>query len=179
MNYCCRCGGPVKQEIPDNDDRLRDVCTICMTVYYQNPKVVAGAIAVWDGKILLCRRAIEPAYGKWTLPAGYLENGETVAECAVRETREEAGVELTDLIPYAMISLPDIRQVYFIYCANLVDGVYQAGAESLEVSLVDPAAIPWDELAFSSIRKTLELYCQDEQGQRFSGQLHDIVLRKV
>ena len=177
MNYCPHCGGTVSCRIPAGDDRMRYTCVACRQIFYENPKVVAGAIPVWDDRILLCRRAIEPRLGKWTLPAGYLENGETIAECAVRETREEAGAAIVGLVPYALINLPDIGQVYFIYRAHLKEPVYQAGSESQEVKLFEPGMIPWDELSFASIRKTLELYCRDVDAQHFSGLLHEVVLR--
>lgn len=178
MNYCSECGNKVTLTIPDGDDLPRFVCVACQTVHYDNPKMVVGAIAELDGKILLCERAIEPAKGKWTLPAGYLENGETIAECAIRETEEEAGADITDLQPYAIINLPFIKQVYFIFRAQLVDDDFQPGPESLAVKLISPEEIPWAELAFSSMHKVLEVYCDDLQTREFPFRNLDIVAHK-
>jgi ADP-ribose pyrophosphatase YjhB (NUDIX family) len=123
--------------------------------------MVVGCIPESNGKILLCRRAIEPRFGKWTLPAGYMENGETVSDCAKREALEEAMARLEDLRPYALLNLPFINQVYFIFRAELANDDYQAGSESLEVELYRTNDIPWSELAFPVIREVLKLYCQD------------------
>jgi ADP-ribose pyrophosphatase YjhB (NUDIX family) len=137
--------------------------------------MVVGVIPVWNDKILLCRRAIEPSLGKWTLPAGYLENGETLAECAIRETEEEACARIIDLIPYVAINIPRINQVYFMFCANLAEDSYGPGEESLEVKLVAPEEIPWSAISFPSIHKTLEMYCQDLRTKSFQFRTFDIV----
>lgn len=178
MKYCAKCGSKVTMMIPDDDDRQRLVCMDCQTIHYDNPKMVVGAIPEVDGKILLCQRAIEPARGTWTLPAGYLENGETIAECAIRETKEEAGADITDLLPYAIINLPFIKQVYFIFRAQLVNADVQPGRESLAVKVVSPAEIPWTELSFSSIHKVLEVYCSDLKTAEFPFRNLDIFSRK-
>lgn len=175
MNYCSNCGDRMSSQIPEGDNRLRFVCDKCHIVFYSNPKMVVGAIPVWDGKILICRRAIEPSLGRWTLPAGYLENGETLAECAIRETAEEAGSRIIDLKPYAVVNLTHVNQVYFMFRARLADDRYAAGAESLEVKLVLPEDIPWEEFAFASIVKVLEKYCEDLNSGRFPFHMHDIV----
>ena len=161
MNYCSDCGKSVAFRIPAGDDRPRFVCTSCGAIHYSNPKMVVGCIPESNGKILLCRRAIEPRSGKWTLPAGYLENGETVSDCARRETFEEARARVENLKPYALLNLPFINQVYFIFRAHLANHDYRAGSESLEVKLYGPDAIPWSELAFPGIHETLRLYCGD------------------
>lgn len=161
MNYCSQCGSPVQLQQPAGDDRPRHVCSRCGAIHYQNPKLVAGAIVERDGKLLLCRRAIEPRYGTWTIPAGYMENGETVAECARREAREEAGADLAALAPYALLDLPFIGQVYFVFRAGLATPDVQPGAESLEVRFFDPAEIPWSELSFAVVRQVLRSYCAD------------------
>jgi ADP-ribose pyrophosphatase YjhB (NUDIX family) len=175
MNYCSECGNKVTLKIPDGDDLARFVCVACQTVHYDNPKMVVGAIPELNGKILLCQRAIEPAKGKWTLPAGYLENGETIAECAIRETEEEAGAAITDLLPYAIINLPLIKQVYFIFRARLVGDAFQPGPESLAVELISLEEIPWVELAFSSMHRVLEKYCADLKTAEFPFRNIDIV----
>ncbi len=178
MNYCPECAGTVLLKKIEGDDRERFVCSTCLTVFYTNPKMVIGAIPEWDGNVLLCRRAIQPARGKWTLPAGYLENGETISECAVRETVEEAGALIADLTPYALVNLPRINQVYFIFRSQLIENKFQAGAESLEVKLFPPAEIPWQELAFASIKEVLKLYCEDINLKKFPFRVVDICLEK-
>ncbi len=174
MNYCSGCAGKLTLKIPEGDDLPRFVCTSCKTIFYENPKMVAGALPEYNGTILLCRRAIEPAWGKWTLPAGYLENGETLAQCAMRETDEEAGAKITDPKPYVVVNLPRINQVYFIFRAQLETDRCYPGRESLEVKFLSPAEIPWEELAFSSIREVLKIYCQDTKKKEFLFQMIDV-----
>ena len=149
--------------VPDGDTLPRHVCANCGTIHYQNPKVVVGCLPEWEDQVLLCRRAIEPRYGLWTLPAGFLENGETVVAGAVRETLEEAHarVEVGEL--YTMISLPQINQVYMMFRARLADLDFGPGAESLEVRLFDEDEIPWEALAFRTIARTLRNYFLDRK----------------
>lgn len=161
--------------MPEGDNRQRKVCENCHTIFYSNPKTVVGVIPVWNDKILLCRRAIEPSLGKWTLPAGYLENGETLTECAIRETEEEACAKIIDLIPYVVLNIPHINQVYFMFRAKLAGDTYAAGDESLEVKLVLPEDIPWSDLSFPSIKESLRMYCEDLHSERFHFRSHDIV----
>lgn len=144
------------------------MCTICGHIQYENPRLVVGCVAEIDGKLLLCRRAIEPRYGYWTLPAGFMENGETTADAAVRETLEEAGATVTIDAAFAMVSIAHIHQVHLFYRGHLTQPSYAAGEESLEVSLVSPEEIPWDELAFRSVRICLERYLADRQTGSFS-----------
>ena len=167
MNFCSSCGSKVELRIPEDDDKPRFVCLQCSTVHYSNPKMVVGTIPEMDSKILLCRRAIEPKRGKWTLPAGYLENGESVLNCALRETREEACADLINLDPYLLIDLPSVNLIYFIFRAQLVDHRFSAGVESMEVKLITPDEIPWSGLAFGSMRATLTHYCHDLKGGEF------------
>ncbi len=174
MRYCSNCGSKVLSKIPKGDDRPRFVCGNCQLIFYENPKIVVGAIPVWDDKILICRRAIHPSIGKWTLPAGYMENGETLQECAIRETQEEAGARIINLHPYAGINLAHVNQVYFMFRADLARKVYVAGAESLEVKLVTPEQIPWADLAFTSIKVVLKMYCRDLRFKDFPFRIHDI-----
>jgi ADP-ribose pyrophosphatase YjhB (NUDIX family) len=161
INFCSVCGGSVETRIPAGDTLNRQVCVSCGTVHYQNPKLVIGSIPVWEHRVLLCKRAIEPRYGKWTLPAGFMENSETVAEAAMRETVEEAGahIELGEM--FSMISVPHINQVHVFYLARLLDLDFLAGVESLEVQLFDEASIPWDELAFRTVSRTLKFFFED------------------
>jgi ADP-ribose pyrophosphatase YjhB (NUDIX family) len=161
MRYCPQCGSSLSRIIPVDDDRPREVCDNCAMVHYQNPKMVVGTVPLFESEILLCRRAIEPCRGLWTLPAGYLENGETVAEGARRETLEEARAELGDLEPYLLLNLPFINQMYFMFLANLPTREFAPGRESLEIRLFPVTDLPWDELAFAVIRRTLEIYCSD------------------
>jgi len=161
MKFCSQCGNPVSQKIPQGDNRLRHVCDRCQTIHYQNPRIVAGCLPIWEKQILLCRRAIQPRYGLWTLPAGFMENGETVEQAAIRETREEACARVRDLQLYTLFDLPHINQVYMLFRAELSDLDFAAGEESLEVQLFDEADIPWSELAFPTIGRTLEYFFAD------------------
>ena len=175
MNYCPHCGAPVTSKIPEADDRPRFVCEACAVIHYQNPKMVVGTIPETGGSILLCRRAIEPARDKWTLPAGYLENGETLQEGAARETLEEAGYQVSDLVPYAIANIASINQVYIMFRCSLADSAGAPGSESLEIKLFQPPEIPWQELAFRSIREVLKLYCQDREEGKFPFHMIDIL----
>jgi ADP-ribose pyrophosphatase YjhB (NUDIX family) len=167
MKFCSQCGEQVTQRIPEGDSRPRFVCDHCQTIHYQNPNIVAGVLPVWGDRVLLCRRAIEPRLGYWTLPAGFMENGESVEQAARRETVEEACAVLEDLHLYAMIDVPHINQVHIFYRANMASEEYAAGVESLEVKLFDEADIPWSELAFHTVRRTLECFFHDRRHQVF------------
>lgn len=175
MRFCSDCGAPVELRYPPDDNRQRHVCTICATVHYQNPKLVVGAIPEWpDGRILLCRRAIEPRHGLWTLPAGFMENGETTPEAAVRETLEEANARIAIVDLYSMYNLPYISQVYLLFRAQLLDLDFSPGAESLEVELFEEKDIPWDELAFRPVRYTLQHYFADRKAGNFQFHMGDL-----
>ena len=168
MKFCSKCGSSeLDFRVPDGDTLNRYVCAACATVHYQNPKVVVGCLPVWEDRVLLCKRAIEPRYGLWTLPAGFLENGESVEQGAMRETLEEANarVELGDL--YTMISLVHVHQVYMMYRAQLVDLDFGPGAESLEVKLFTEDEIPWEQLAFRTITRTLRQFFLDRKHGAF------------
>ncbi|WP_431482601.1 NUDIX hydrolase [Pseudomonas solani] len=165
MKFCSQCGGPVIQRIPEGDNRLRHVCELCHTIHYMNPRIVAGCVPVWGKQVLLCRRAIEPRKGYWTLPAGFMENGETMEQAAARETAEEACARVRNLQLYTLFDLPHISQVYTFFLAELEDLDFSAGEESLEVKLFDEADIPWSELAFPTVRRTLECYFADRVEQ--------------
>ncbi len=183
MKFCPECAHPVALQIPEGDNRPRYVCGQCATIHYQNPKLVIGSIPVWeqDGqpRILLCRRAIEPRYGFWTLPAGFMENAETTTDAAQRETEEEAGanIELGGL--FSLLNVAHVHQVHLFYLARLVNLDFAPGIESLEVKLFAEHEIPWDELAFPTIHKTLELFFADRVKMREGGSYgfhsHDIV----
>jgi ADP-ribose pyrophosphatase YjhB (NUDIX family) len=174
MNFCSECGHAVALSIPEGDNRPRHVCTQCGTIHYQNPKMVIGSIPVWDPalaqdgtlQVLLCRRAIEPRYGYWTLPAGFMENGETTSEAAVRETEEEAGANIEIGKLFTLLNVAHVHQVHMFYLARLLDLDFAPGEESLEVQLFSERDIPWDELAFPTIRTTLELFFADRVKMR-------------
>lgn len=167
MKYCSACGAPVRHRIPSGDNRHRYVCDACGAIHYQNPRMVVGCLPEWQDKVLLCRRAIEPRLGLWTLPAGFMENGETTAEGAIRETLEEAGARVELLGLYSLINVPDISQVYLLFRARLLDLDFAPGEESLEVALFDEAHIPWQELAFRTVHTTLEHYFADRRRGEF------------
>jgi len=165
VKYCSECGEKVSQLVPEGDNRLRYVCQSCDTIHYQNPKIVTGCIAEWQDSILLCKRAIEPRHGYWTLPAGFMENGETNLEGAARETAEEANAQLQNMQLFCVFSIPHISQVYTMYRGGLIDGLASPGIESLEVALVEEADMPWNDMAFQVVTETLKLYYRDkEQG---------------
>lgn len=167
MKYCSNCGATVAFRIPPGDSLPRHVCEQCGTIHYQNPKLVVGALAEWGDRILLCRRAIEPRHGMWTLPAGFMENGETLEQAAARETLEEACARVDNLRLYTLFDLPHISQVYMLFLAELRDLDFAAGEESLEVRLFQQHEIPWSELAFPTIGRTLECYFADRVQQVF------------
>jgi ADP-ribose pyrophosphatase YjhB (NUDIX family) len=160
MKYCSTCGERVAYRIPEGDNRERAVCDACRTVHYRNPLIVVGCVAERDGKILLCKRSIEPRYGKWTVPAGFMELGESLAEGAARETLEEAcaTVEMGHL--FASVDVVDAGQVHFFFTGKLVSD-YAAGEESLDARLFAPDEIPWEEIAFSSGKFALTKYLED------------------
>ena len=170
MNYCSRCGREVERKIPPGDNRERFVCGHCGAIHYQNPRIVTGCLPLWEGQVLLCRRAIEPRRGLWTLPAGFLEVGETVEAGALRETWEEARARVELLGLYTLFSVPHISQVHMFFRGGLVDGEFAAGDESLEVRLFDEDAVPWDELAFPVVTRTLRHYFQDRAAGEETGE---------
>ncbi len=168
MKFCPSCSTPVVLRVPDGDNRERFCCTACGGIHYQNPKLVLGTVPVWGDQVLLCRRAIEPRYGFWTLPAGFMENGETTEEGASRETAEEAGarIELESL--YSVIDVPHVDQVHLFFRARLLDVAFDPGPESLEVQLFSEAQIPWGQLAFRTVEQTLRWYFDDRRSGVFA-----------
>ena len=167
MKFCSDCGAHVELRIPEDDDRPRFVCLACHVIHYQNPKVIVGALPTWQGRILLCKRAIEPRLGKWTLPAGFMENAETTLQGAMRETLEEAGAVFTKAQLYRVFDIPSINQVYIFYRAELDSPHFEAGIESLEVAFFDEADIPWQQLAFPVMTDILKEYFSDRAGNKF------------
>lgn len=167
MNYCAQCGAPVEFRTPAGDNLPRHVCPRCETIHYLNPKLVVGCIAEWQGDILLCRRAIEPRYGMWTLPAGFMENGESTTQAALRETFEEACARITIDELFSLVNIPHISQVHLFYRGQLLDTDFAAGTESLETTLFSEADIPWDNLAFRSVALCLRSYFADRRSGHF------------
>lgn len=176
MNFCAHCGSPVHLRTPAGDSLPRHVCERCGAIHYENPKLVVGTIPEWEDKILLCRRAIEPRRGFWTLPAGFMENAETAVQAAQRETLEEACARVEIGALFTLISVPHISQVHLIYRAQLLDLDFSPGAETIEVALFDEKRIPWDDIAFGTIALTLRCYFTDRAAGRFGFHAKDIVL---
>lgn len=174
MNFCSLCGHSVVLRVPPGDNLPRHVCESCGNIHYQNPKVVVGAVAVWEDRVLLCKRAIEPRRGLWTLPAGFMENGETTAQAAMRETLEEAcaRIELDGL--YTLVNVPHISQVHALYRARLLDLDFAAGEESLEVALFREDEIPWEQIAFRSVALTLRHFFADRSAGSFTFRVADL-----
>ena len=175
MKYCSLCGNEVRVGVPEGDNRERYICDHCSTVHYNNPKVVAGCIAHWGDKVLMCRRAIEPRQGLWTVPAGFMENGETTYEGAVRETLEEANARVAVDDLYVTVNLPHINQVYMLFRGRLLDLDFSPGDESLEVELMAEKDIPWDRVAFPTVTEALKLYFADSARGTFPVRMLDIV----
>ena len=167
MRFCSQCGHEVELRIPAGDDRERYVCVKCEAIHYQNPRVIVGCLPIAGERILLCKRAIEPRLGYWTLPAGFLENGETTLAGAQRETWEEAQAQIADATLYRIFDLPHISQVYMFYRGVLIDDRYGPGVESLEVELFDLDRIPWQQLAFPVVVETLREYVADREHGEF------------
>jgi len=174
IKHCKVCGGATEYAVPADDNRERAICTLCHTVHYENPLNVVGTVPVWGEQVLLCRRNIEPRYGFWTLPAGFMEMGESTAEGALRETVEEAGarIELQGL--FTVLNVVRVGQVHLYYRARLHDIDFAPGPETIEARLFTEAEIPWDELAFRTVRATLKYYFEDRRRGAFDVHSGDI-----
>ncbi len=175
IKHCKNCGGAVIYRVPDDGDtRQRAVCPACQTIHYENPLNVVGTVAHLGDRVLLCKRNIEPRWGKWTLPAGFMELGETTAEGAARETDEEAGAqfEMEDL--FTVISVPRVGQVHLFYRARLLNELFQPGHETIEARLFSESDIPWDELAFRTVKETLICYFSDRRRGNFG--VHNLAI---
>jgi len=175
IQFCNLCGKSVTLKIPDGDNRRRHVCTSCGEIQYSNPKVVTGCIPVWQDRVLLCRRAIEPRHGFWTVPAGFMENNETLQEGAARETLEEALAPVSDVSLYGIYNLPHISQIYMLFRAELKseDG-FGVGEESLETALFLEEDIPWDQLAFRVVDAALKRFFVERKNNLFTVEITDI-----
>jgi ADP-ribose pyrophosphatase YjhB (NUDIX family) len=174
IKHCRNCGGAVRYEVPADDNRDRAVCTDCHTIHYENPLNVVGTVPHWNDQVLLCRRNIEPRYGLWTLPAGFMELGETTDQGALRETVEEAGahVELEGL--FTVLNVVRVGQLHLYYRARLLDTTFDPGPETIEARLFREDEIPWEELAFRTVKKTLECWWSDRRAGRFEVHCADI-----
>ncbi|MCR9141437.1 MAG: NUDIX hydrolase [bacterium] len=173
MKFCNQCGSQLEWRIPEGDNAHRHVCGECQHIHYLNPKVIVGCLPIWEGhKVLLCKRAIEPRYGAWTVPGGFMENGETVEQGTIRETVEEANatVELGGL--HSVYSVPHIGQVFLFFLAELKNLDFYPGVESLEVRLFTEDEIPWEEVAFNSTRFALERFFGDLKNGGTDGTPH-------
>jgi ADP-ribose pyrophosphatase YjhB (NUDIX family) len=175
MKFCPNCGAALAFRIPSGYSLPRNVFDSCGSIHYLNPKIVVGALAEWEGKILMCRRAIEPRHGYWTLPAGFMENAETTAQGALRETLEEACARVALEGLFTLISIPHISQVHMIYRARLLDLDFKPGDESLEVRLMDELEIPWEQIAFRTVAMTLQHYFDDRRAGQFGFHAADLI----
>ena len=176
MKFCSLCAAPVSLRIPQGDNRERHVCDVCGQIHYQNPKVVVGCVPAKDGKVLLCKRAIEPRHGYWTVPAGFMELGETIAEGAARETREEACAEVEIGHLFASVDVPQAGQLHLFFTAALTSD-FAAGEESLDVALFAEDEIPWDDIAFRSGVFALKKYFADA-GKNNGVHIHEVVFKR-
>jgi ADP-ribose pyrophosphatase YjhB (NUDIX family) len=174
IKHCKACGGEARYGIPADDNRERAICSVCGTVHYENPLNVVGTVPAWNDKVLLCRRNIEPRHGFWTLPAGFMELGETTAEGAVRETVEEAGARIDLLGLFTLLNVVRVGQVHLFYRAALRDTDFAPGPETIEARLFREDEIPWDELAFRTVRETLLRYFEDRKHGQFGVHCADI-----
>lgn len=174
IKHCICCGNVVQYAVPTGDNRKRAMCSACGHVHYENPLNVVGTLPIWQDKVLLCKRAIEPRYGKWTLPAGFMELGETTGQGAMRETDEEAGVKAELHALFAVMNVVRVGQVHLFYRATLLEPVWLPGDETLEAALFTEADIPWDELAFHTVKKCLQLFFADRAKGSFGFHAVDI-----
>ena len=176
IKHCKNCGTAVTYRVPDDGDtKERAVCSACHTIHYENPLNVVGTVPYWGEKILLCKRNIEPRWGKWTLPAGFMELNETVAEGAARETVEEAGAEFEMEGLFSLVNIPRVGQVHLFYRARLLSDQFDPGHETIEARLFEEHEIPWDEIAFKTVRETLERFFSDRRAGQFGIHAIDIV----
>ncbi len=176
IQHCKECGAKVVYRLPDDGDlKPRAVCTVCHTVHYENPLNVVGTVPHWGDQVLLCKRNIEPRLGKWTLPAGFMELNETTAEGAARETDEEAGAQFEMQGLFSLLNVARVGQVHLFYRARLLSDQFNPGTETMEAKLFTEAEIPWDEIAFRTVKETLEHYFADRRAGSYDIHVIDIV----
>jgi ADP-ribose pyrophosphatase YjhB (NUDIX family) len=174
IRHCRACGTAVTYKVPDDDNRPRAVCPACATVHYENPLNVVGTVPVWGEQVLLCKRAIEPRYGLWTLPAGFLELGESTADGALRETIEEAGAQVEMGALFSLLNVVRVGQVHLFYLATMTSPALDPGSETLEARLFREDEVPWDQIAFRTVRETLQFFFADRRRARFELHCADI-----
>ncbi|MFZ2309410.1 MAG: NUDIX hydrolase [Rhodoferax sp.] len=176
IKHCKECGSAVVYRLPDDGDtKERAICTQCATIHYENPLNVVGTVPHWGDKVLLCKRNIEPRWGKWTLPAGFMELGETTAEGAARETDEEAGAQFELQGLFSLLNVTRVGQVHLFYRAKLLSEHFAPGFETIEARLFAEDEIPWDEIAFRTVKETLERYFADRRSGHYGLHVVDIV----
>lgn len=174
IQRCRVCGAAAEYRVPPGDNRERATCTACGEIHYENPLNVVGTVPVWGQQVLLCRRNIEPRYGLWTLPAGFMELGESTAQGAARETVEEAGVCFEMQSLFTLLNVVRVGQVHLYYLARLLSTDVDPGPETIETRLFFEHEIPWDQLAFKTVRTTLEHFFADRRSGRFELHVGDI-----
>ena len=179
MNFCNECGHKLISKIPQGDNRPRFCCEECNAIHYKNPKIITGTVTYKENQVLLCKRAINPRYGLWTLPAGFLENNETIEEGSLRETKEETNANVKIKSLYAIFNIPQISQIYMLYLADLGEENFGATSESLEVKLFSENKIPWEELAFPFVPKVLKYFFNDFKENSFPLKIETIERRKT
>jgi len=174
MKFCSNCAAPVVKRVPPGDSLPRWVCDQCGEIHYENPKLVVGTVPELEGRLMLCRRAIEPRYGYWTLPAGFMENDETAGQAALRETLEEAGAQVELGAPFSLLSVPHVNQVHLFYLARVRDLHFKPGEETLEVALFAEAEMPWKDIAFRTVGLTLKRWFADRAKGSFGFHAEDL-----
>ncbi len=174
IQHCNQCGAAVTYQVPESDTHARAVCPVCGHIQYENPRNIVGTVPVWEGRVLLCRRAIEPRHGLWTLPAGFMELHETTEQGALRETHEEAGIDVELEGLYCVANVKPVSQVYLLYRARMLHPHWAPGPETLEAQLFSREEVPWDALAFRTVRETLQRFFAEQQAGRYSLQVFDI-----
>jgi ADP-ribose pyrophosphatase YjhB (NUDIX family) len=174
IQHCRVCGGATVYRVPQDDNRERAVCTVCGEIHYQNPINVVGTVPFWGDQVLLCKRNIEPRFGMWTLPAGFMEHGESTAEGALRETIEEAGANVEMLGLFTVLNVVRAGQVHIFYRARLLDTTLAPGPETIEARLFREHEVPWEQIAFRTVRDTLVHYFADRKCDVFNVHAGDV-----
>ena len=174
IQHCRRCGAGTEYRMPADDNRERATCSACGEIHYENPLNVVGTVPWWGDQVLLCKRNIEPRFGFWTLPAGFMELGETVAEGALRETVEEAGAQVEMQALFTVLSVPRVGQVHLFYTARMLNTTLAPGPETIEARLFHEHEIPWDEIAFRTVRVTLQHFFECRRSGAFEFHCGDI-----
>ncbi len=173
LNYCCRCGSKINENVRQNNDVITGICANCDAVYYDNPKIIVLSLIDHKGKVLLCKRSIKPRLGYWALPGGYMEKNETVEGAAIRETKEETGVVVNNLHLYALVNCPTINQVYFVFRGSVSSEYIDIGAESSDAKFYAECDIPWDSLSYKIMNQVLDWFYEDKSNGKYLFRSHD------